>query len=114
MKSERSFACGQRVRTNCYMAIVQGYGCMYVYKNVHALIQGNLHMYAYTSMYYAIGDRTYVHIRYTYMCKYVCVRMDIIYCTNMRTYVCVCVTIQVYAMQYACVRTYILTMYVHV
>ena len=31
MKSERSFACGQRVRTNCYMAIVQGY-CKTKYK----------------------------------------------------------------------------------
>ena len=26
MKGERSFACGQRVRINCYMAIVQGCG----------------------------------------------------------------------------------------
>ena len=34
-------------------------------------------MYAYTSMYYAIGNRTYVHIRYVHTCvsmfAYVCI-----------------------------------------
>ena len=42
MKSERSFACGQRVRTNCYMAIVQGY----VYMYMHTLLP-NVYLYYY-------------------------------------------------------------------
>ena len=62
------------VSTNCYMAILQEYVCMYMCKNVHAYVQWYLRMYTYTSMYYAIGDRTYVHIS-TYMCKYVCMCM---------------------------------------
>ena len=77
MKGERSFACGQGVRTDCYMAIVQGYVCMYMYMDVHASVQGYLRMYAYTSMYYAVGDRTYVHID--------CART----CVSTRAYVCI-------------------------
>ena len=46
---------------------------MYMYKNVHALVQGYLRMYAYTSMYYAIGDRPFVHIIYVHTCVSTCV-----------------------------------------
>ena len=80
---------------------------MCMYKNVHAEVQGYLRIYAYTSMYYAIGDRTYVHI--IYMCKYVCVRMHIIICTNMCTYVCTCVRDHTSVRYAICVRTYVRT-----
>ena len=73
MKSERTFVCGQRVRTDCYMAIVQGYVCMYMYMDVHASVQWYLRMYAYTSMYYATGNRTYAHIDYASTCVGTCV-----------------------------------------
>ena len=58
-------------------------------------------MYAYTSMYYAISDRTYVHIdyvrtcvsTYAYVCIYAltcvstCVRVHVIISTYVLTYV---------------------------
>ena len=63
-------------------------------------------MYAYTSMYYATGDRTYVHIDYVPTCvsTYAYVHIDYEYNsmhyapTCARTCARVCVTIQVYAM----------------
>ena len=117
MKGERSFAWGQRVRTNCYMAIVQGYVCMYMYMKLHAWVLTAIWRY-YRSTYACVvlthvrlhicvlrHRRSYIRTYYmcTYVCKYMCVRIHKWVCTNMYKYVCTC------ACYHICMCTYVRT-----
>ena len=69
----------------------------------------------YVRPYIYVLHRSYIltYYIYTYMCKYVCVRMHIILYTNMCTYVCMCVRDHTSVRYATCVRTYVRT-YVHI
>ena len=109
IKGERSIACGQRVRTNWYIALVQGYirmcVCMYERICVSKGVLTYVRLYIYVIRYRRSYIRTYDIC--TYICKYVCVRMHTIVCANMCTYMCTCVRDHTSVCYAIGVRTYV-------
>ena len=109
MKIQRSFVCGQRVHTYCYMAIVQGtYAYVYVYERtcVSTVVLTYVQTYASCTQ-LRLRVRTYI-LRCTYMCKYgyagmrTCVYNYIIY-----YYTCVSTGVRMYNSVYKYVRAYV-------